>query len=242
MGEAQDLAKDIKETIQDALDRPKDIQRLNTLLEGALDLIGSALIKVRHIPQVSIPDDMMDAALGDDQDVKEARRLLSRLIVDLKPSGQTEALLDLEQAANAYAARCAEIGFQVRLMLGKALQGREEMRILSWIGFCTGYFVIFCRSFRIISRPSLSNNPQSSTSFSSLSVLNPFLTRSFSPSSSSTPILSTFAVLNKLYIVSEIWPDSYRLTVSVWTPNSSASFAWVHRRFDLAAHSLLPIS
>ena len=73
------------------------------LLAGALDRLGAALVELDGLPDNVFPDNSFDAALAGDEAVRDAHRRLSTM----------EMGLDMEEAVNAYAGRCAEAAFRL---------------------------------------------------------------------------------------------------------------------------------
>ena len=82
-------------------------------LTAALDSVLAAAVFVGGVPE-HVPDDALDAVLAADSAVQDARRGVQQVLQRLRESGQrVEAVLDLEAATNALAARCAEAGFRL---------------------------------------------------------------------------------------------------------------------------------
>jgi hypothetical protein len=93
-------------------------------LQVALDQLLAALIVSGGLPE-EIPDDAMDAGLAGNPAVQEARLgLISTLnrLIDPSTGDGRQALLALEAGANAYAARCAEAGYRLGLLVCRGRQ------------------------------------------------------------------------------------------------------------------------
>lgn len=97
-------------------------ERVRAHLQTALDQVLAALILTGGVPG-EVPDDALDAGVGNDPAAQKARlALISTLtqLVGVSTSDGRQALLAIEAAANAYAARCAEAGYQLGLRVGRA--------------------------------------------------------------------------------------------------------------------------
>ena len=95
----------------------KDDARVRDHLQAALDQILASLIISGGLP-TEIPEDGLDAAVGNDPAVQDARLGLVTIlnsVFDLGASDARQALLAIEAATNAYAARCAEAGYRLGL-------------------------------------------------------------------------------------------------------------------------------
>ena len=91
-----------------------DTTQLAEHLTTALDALLAALVVAGGVGQEHVPDDALDAALNAASAVQDARRGVQRVLQQLRDSGGVaDALLDLEEATNALAARCAEAGFRL---------------------------------------------------------------------------------------------------------------------------------
>jgi hypothetical protein len=101
-----------------------DARRVRDHLYQAFDQLVAALALSGGIPE-EIPDDALDAALGNDFAVQEARLgLISNLnrVIEMNTSDGRQAYIAIEAAANAYAARCAEAGYRLGL---RVCRGRQ---------------------------------------------------------------------------------------------------------------------
>lgn len=90
-------------------------------LRKALDHIGAAVVIVGGLRDIPMADEALDAAIAQDPAVKDARLDVQRSLRALSDAGPgTAATLALEAAANALAARCAEVGYQVGFALRRS--------------------------------------------------------------------------------------------------------------------------
>ena len=86
----------------------KAFDHLNTAIHELL----AAAVLVGGLPD-DIPDDALDAALKTDPTVQEARKSVQDALQTLQSRGVGEALFAWEEAVNALAARCAEVGYRI---------------------------------------------------------------------------------------------------------------------------------
>jgi hypothetical protein len=88
-----------------------DNDQVTMHVEAALhELLAAAVLLAPLPPQ--IPDAALDDALSASGDVQQARQAVYVALQRLRDSGVgADAVLDLEAATNALAARCAEVAF-----------------------------------------------------------------------------------------------------------------------------------
>jgi hypothetical protein len=96
-------------------------ERMRDHLQAALDQVLAALVVSGGLPE-EVPDNVLEAGLANDPAVQDARlglvSILNRLI-DTSTSEGRQALLAIEAAGNACAARCAEAGYRLGLRVGR---------------------------------------------------------------------------------------------------------------------------
>ena len=80
-------------------------------IETALhELLAAAVLL--GVQPIAVPDDALDAALRISRDVQDARQGVHVALQRLRAGGVGDgAVLDVEAATNALAARCAEVAF-----------------------------------------------------------------------------------------------------------------------------------
>lgn len=81
-------------------------------LSTALHELLAAIVLLGGLP-TDIPDDALDAALKTDPAVQEARQRFQAALQDMRDTVGKDGIFNLEEAANALAARCAETGVRV---------------------------------------------------------------------------------------------------------------------------------
>lgn len=101
-----------------------DDPRVREHLHAALDQLLAALVLSGGLSD-HVPDDALDAVLASDPAVQDARRAVSLALSGLHP-GQADgdphqALLAVEAATNAYAARCADAAYRLGLRVGQGV-------------------------------------------------------------------------------------------------------------------------
>ena len=90
------------------LSQEQTIAHLSTALHELL----AATVLMGGLPD-DVPDDALDAALKTDPTVMKARKSVQDALQRLRSRGVGEALFAWEEAVNALAARCAEVGYRV---------------------------------------------------------------------------------------------------------------------------------
>jgi hypothetical protein len=96
-----------------------DNKKVANHLQAALAHLGAALALVGGLWEPPEADDALDAALAQDQGVKDARQTLQNALEAVRGAGVEEDLRALEEAQNALASRCMEVGYRVGWILGR---------------------------------------------------------------------------------------------------------------------------
>jgi len=89
-------------------------ERVTEHLAIAIDAIIAARVLAGGLPGDIRADDALDTALGAEPSVKDARKGVQEALQAFQTQeGHQDAFLALEEATNALAARCAEVGYKV---------------------------------------------------------------------------------------------------------------------------------
>ena len=100
---------------------PDQREQIAEHLGAALDALLAAVVLVDGGGEgITVPGNALDVALGSDPDVQDARAALREALRGLGDVVGVGVIIDLESAVNAYAARCAEAGFNVGVRVGQS--------------------------------------------------------------------------------------------------------------------------
>lgn len=89
---------------------PTDQREVAVHLREALDHLLAGLVLAEGLPNLNVPGEALDIALRAPPAFKEARERLQQALQGIL---DREVVLAVEEAANALAARAAEVGFRL---------------------------------------------------------------------------------------------------------------------------------